>query len=252
MPNTERLNVSREVLSDFLPDPRTVREFEKMVNTINSTVNTTETIDNAVATVNAVSSRLDDIFALLDRSPSPLALSDILVLQERLDALEMLPPPLQLIAPRFGMFYDTTSQTAAAANTAYAVTFDSTMSSQGVTIVSSSQITVDRPGRFNINWAVHPNNSGGTTHNIWSWLRKNGADVAYTTVHSTLSGSHSEQQNGGRHLVELAAGEYVEIYWATDDTGVSLETDAASAFAPAGPSATVSVTNDFASQTIVA
>lgn len=190
-----------------------------------------------------LSQYLSDLTARTITAPAPI---DISPLWDAIEALQLAPPPRQPVSPRFGMFYDTTTQSAALINTAYAVTFNSTMSSYGISVASSSRVTVDRPDRYNVQWSIHPNNSGGSLKNVWSWLRKNGTDIPYTLVHSTIVALGAQSQVGGRHLIQLAAGEYVEIYWATDDTGITLAPDAASAFYPAGPSATVSMTDSFA------
>ena len=80
---------------------------------------------------------------------------DIGVLQSGLQALALAPPPKEYRTPRYGSFYDTTTQTAAAINTAYAFTYNSTDLSQGVYIGSpTSRVYVDRPNVYNIQFSA--------------------------------------------------------------------------------------------------
>jgi len=168
---------------------------------------------------------------------------DLSALEARLDALEGAPvasPALDLA--RYGSFYSDATQTAAATNTAYAATFNATRAAMGVSVVSNSQVTVDRSGLFEFGYALHFHETTGGSHNAWAWLRVNGVDVPYTTMHFTIAGNGTEHSVGSQHLVRLAAGGYVEAMWAVDNTGIQLAPDASSAFAPAGPSASCTIT----------
>jgi hypothetical protein len=190
---------------------------------------------------------LVDLAQTAGSAPPPATQDDVAVLADQLLALQVQPPARQYNNPRYGEFYSTVAQTAAAINTAYAVTFNATFITFGASIASSSRLIVDRPGLYMVQWGVHPDNSSGTAANMWSWLRKNGTDIPYTLTHSTISGSHAQAQSSGRYLVDLCPTDYLEVYWATDNTSISLGVDAATAFYPAGASATVSITDNVSS-----
>lgn len=189
---------------------------------------------------------LDD----LQIGPDGDAVSLAAVLQSEIQSLSVAPPNTpQLIRHRYGSFFDTTTQTAAVINTAYAMTFNSTDLSQGVTLgTPTSRVYVDTINTYNIQFSAQVvNTSGGGAHRIWIWLRKNGTDVPDTTTVIRVQGSNSEAVAAWNFLLEMNQGDYFELMWAVDNTGVQLQTFAASGFYPAVPSVILTVTNNISS-----
>ena len=189
---------------------------------------------------------LDD----LQIGPDGDAVSLAAVLQSEIQSLSVAPPNTpQLIRHRYGSFFDTTTQTAAVINTAYAMTFNSTDLSQGVTLgTPTSRVYVDTINTYNIQFSAQVvNTSGGGAHRIWIWLRKNGADVPNTATVIRIQGNNSEAVAAWNFLLEMNQGDYFELMWASDNTGVQLQTFAASGFYPAIPSVILTVTNNISS-----
>ena len=189
---------------------------------------------------------LDD----LQIGPDGDAVSLAAVLQSEIQSLSVAPPNTpQLIRHRYGSFFDTTTQTAAVINTAYAMTFNSTDLSQGVTLgTPTSRVYVDTINTYNIQFSAQVvNTTGGGAHRIWIWLRKNGADVPNTATVIRIQGSNSEAVAAWNFLLEMNQGDYFELMWAADNTGVQLQTFAASGFYPAIPSVILTVTNNISS-----
>ena len=173
---------------------------------------------------------------------------DIGVLQSGLQALALAPPPKEYRTPRYGSFYDTTDQTAAAINTAYAMTFNSTDLSVGVTIGSpTSRIYVDRPNVYNIQFSAQLINTGGGAHDAWVWLRKNGTDVPNTATALRVEGNNTQDVAAWNFLLQMNAGDYFELMWEVSDTALSLQTDPATAVHPAIPSIILTVTDNVSS-----
>lgn len=147
--------------------------------------------------------------------------------------------------PRYGAFHDTTTQTAAAINTAYAMTINSTDISKGVTIGSpTSRIYVDRAGVYNIQFSAQLDNTSGGNHLAYIWLRVNGVDVADSASQVRLKGNDGELVAAWNFLAELAAGSYFELMWAVSDTAVQIIAVAAAAPIPAIPSVIITVTDN--------
>jgi hypothetical protein len=172
------------------------------------------------------------------------------VLQTEIQSLSVAPSNTpQLIRHRYGSFADTTTQTAAAVNTAYAMTFNTTELSQGVTIgTPTSRIYVDTLNTYNIQFSAQVvNTSGGGAHRIWIWLRKNGTDVPDSATVIRIQGNNSEAVAAWNFLLEMNQGDYFELMWAVDDLGVELQNFAASAFHPVIPSIILTVTNNISS-----
>lgn len=173
---------------------------------------------------------------------------DIGLLQSGLQALALTPPPKQYRVPRYGSFYDTTDQTAALANTAYGMTFDTTDLSLGVTRGSpTSRIYVDRPNIYNIQFSAEFINTTGGAHNAWIWLRKNGTDVPNSASTIRVEGNNTELVAAWNFLLQMNAGDYFELMWEVSDIALSLHADPATAIHPAIPSIILTVTDNVSS-----
>jgi len=170
-------------------------------------------------------------------------------LQNSIQALELAPVYTpQLPRLRYGSFYDTTDQTAAVINTAYAMTFNSTDISKGVYIgTPTSRVYVDTHNVYNIQFSAQFVNTAGGTHNVWVWLRKNGTDVANSATTLRLQGNNAEEVAAWNFLLDMNAGDYFELMWEVSDLAVSLLADPASAVHPAIPSIILTVTDNISS-----
>ena len=144
-----------------------------------------------------------------------------------------------LYFPR-GLFYSTTDQTAAATNTGYPVEFEVTYIESGISIVDDTEVTVSADGIYNFQVTLQTDHIGGSDSTITTWINKNGTDVPYGGQQQTVKGNsvHAVYWN---FSIDLTAGQYIEMYWATDDTNLSLDTQTATSPHPGIPSAVVAV-----------
>jgi hypothetical protein len=147
-----------------------------------------------------------------------------------------------------GAFQDSTDQTAANTTTAYAVTFNTTDFSNGVTIASNSRITVADSGIWNLQFSIQLKNTTNDGQDVDIWFRKNGTNIANSNSRfhpppRKSAGDPSHIIASLNFFVEMAANDYIEIMWRTENTGVSIEHFAASASPtrPAVPSAIVTM-----------
>ena len=144
-----------------------------------------------------------------------------------------------LYMPR-GVFYSTTDQAAVATNTGYPVEFEITYLGNGVSIVDDTRITVTADGVYNFQVTLQTDHTSGSDSVVYTWINKNGTDVPYGAQEQTVKGSsvHAVFWN---FSIDLLAGQYIEMYWATDDTNLSLNTEAPTSPHPGIPSAIVAV-----------
>lgn len=146
---------------------------------------------------------------------------------------------------RYGVFYDTTTQTAAAINTAYAVTLNTTQTSFGVyTGTPTSRIYVDRPTLYNFQFSLQLNKSSSNAKNVFIWARINGVDVANSATKVTLGGNSAASVAAWNFVLEMNAGDYFELMWSTDDTGCVIQANTSSAPVPEIPSVIMTVTDN--------
>jgi hypothetical protein len=147
-----------------------------------------------------------------------------------------------------GAFQDSTDQTAANTTTAYAVTFNTTDFSNGVTIASNSRITVADSGIWNLQFSIQFTNTTNASQDVDVWFRVNGTNVANSNSRFGFAprkgvGDPYHIIAAINYFVSLNASDYVEIMWRPTDIGVQIEQYAASASPtrPAVPSAIVTM-----------
>lgn len=133
----------------------------------------------------------------------------------------------------------TRDQTAVSANVGYAVAFDTASSwNSGITIASSTNITFAAAGVYECSMNFQFNNADTSDHSAYAWYAINGVAVS----NSGSKTSVPKVGDGGAHVFELnfqeqfTAGQYLTLYWSTDNTNVSLDYSSASAPVPAIPS----------------
>ena len=128
----------------------------------------------------------------------------------------------------YGAFQDGTDQTAANTTTAYAITFDTTDFSNGVTLSNSSRLNVSQAGIYDIQFSIQFKNTTNDTQDVDVWFRKNGTNIDKSNSRFGMpsrksSGDPSHVIAALNFFVNLATNDYIEIMWRPSDVGVSLE-----------------------------
>lgn len=146
----------------------------------------------------------------------------------------------------YGAFQSTVDQTAAVANTAYAMTFNTIDYANGVSVASSSRITVADSGIWNLQWSGQFENADSQDHDARAWLKINGTVVTGSTGFFAVPSKHGSVNGhalvGWNYFVSLNANDYVELWWETDSTQVSIQTYAASGSYPSTASLIATMT----------
>ena len=136
----------------------------------------------------------------------------------------------------------TTNQTAAAINTAYALTYTSSIA-EGVTNgTPASRIVFAEAGQYMISFSAQIASTSGSTVNFWFWPRINGTDVTGSTMKNALHQNNSVLVVSRSAIFDVSAGDYLEAMWAVDSTSGFLDATTATAFAPAAPASTIAIT----------
>jgi hypothetical protein len=136
----------------------------------------------------------------------------------------------------------TTDQTAASANTAYALTYTSSIA-EGVTNgTPASRIVFAEAGQYMISFSAQIASTSGSTVNFWFWPRINGTDVTGSTMKNALHQNNSVLVVSRSAIFDVNAGDYLEAMWAVDSTSGFLDATTATAFAPAAPASTIAIT----------
>lgn len=155
------------------------------------------------------------------------------------------------VVSKFGVFSDTTTQTAAAAYTPQAVTFDTTDASDGFSRGSpTSRIVAARKGHFNFQYSLQISSGSASNKKIWIWPRLNGVDVANSGGEISVSGADTFLVPSWNWVLFLNPNDYFQLMFAIEDTNIQIFAAAAATGAngtvnfarPAVPSAILTVT----------
>jgi hypothetical protein len=142
----------------------------------------------------------------------------------------------------YGEFTKTTDQTPAAINTAYALTFDNTEIANGVAIgTPASRIVAPESGLYQFDVTIQVTSGNTSAKNVWLWFRKNGTDVANSARIVTININNGYVPVSLAEFFSLAASDYIEIMFAADNTNVTIDNVASTAFAPAAPAIVLAV-----------
>ena len=154
----------------------------------------------------------------------------------------------------YGAFQSTVDQTATA-NTATVMTFNTTDFANGVAIDSNSKLRVSQAGIYNLQFSVQFDNADTQEHDVTIWLRQDaagaGVDISGSAglvgVPSSHGGLNGHIIIGWNYFLKLNADEFVEIWWSTPSTQVTIQAYAAGT-SPTRPStASVVATLSFVS-----
>jgi len=272
-----KLGLTRDQLASFLKDPEQIKQFERLFTAVDQTVTVilpaidTDTGISDAATYE-LASQVQTSTQVLSESISILQSQDQAIyaaltdLAQRVDGVESRGneqilgsmqamrndiDALSIISAiqnspkrrRTGNFYDTTTQTAVAINTAYALTFNTTDISDGVYIgTPTSRVYVDTEATYNFQFSIQLDNTSGGNHLAFVWYRINGSDVANSASQVRLKGTDGELVASWNFIVKLKANDYFELMWSVTDTAVQVVAQAAAAPVPAIPSVILSVT----------
>ena len=145
----------------------------------------------------------------------------------------------------YGLFISSSNQLNGGSTSANLVTFDaSPVLNNGVSVVSSSQITFANAGQYAIIAELAITNSTGSNPTFYTWMAQNGTNLASTTQDQQfLGGANNTQMTTCTWIINANAGDYAQIYWSCSATTVSLVAQGAltTPTRPASPSAIVSV-----------
>lgn len=131
--------------------------------------------------------------------------------------------------------------TAAAADTAYALTFTDNGSERISRGTPTSRIVFSEAGEYILSFSAQIASSSASTVNFYFWPKKNGTNVEKQTMVAALHQNNATTIITRTAVLTLAANDYIEAFWAVDDTSGFLDASAATSFSPAAPAATITI-----------
>jgi hypothetical protein len=142
-----------------------------------------------------------------------------------------------------GLFFNTADQTLAAVNTGYPITFNQTYLNNFVALqtASTSKIEVAVAGVYNFQLSAQLKSTSASAKDVQIWIKRGTTTIGYSGHRYTVEGSDNHMNVNWIFDIDLAVGEYIEMYWGADDTNVTMEAIPASAPYPAVASAVMAV-----------
>lgn len=166
------------------------------------------------------------------------------VLTSQGNAIQWKPVSSGIAAPNYGSFLNTGTQIIGTVNVPQPVELDTVVAANGFTLGGTSQITATNAGTYNLQFSIQLVVTTGGGGNVEIWLAKNGNPVPNSNTRFAVKNVNEAEFAALNYVESLAAGEYLELIWVTDDVHIQLFSYAAGANfagAPAIPSAIVTV-----------
>ena len=144
----------------------------------------------------------------------------------------------------YGAFSDTTSQNIAVANTPYVITMNTTDLVDGIyrDLTHTSRIYCPASGIYNFQFSAQVTSTSASSKQVYFWINKNGTDIDYSSRVFTVSGSSASLAVNWNFNIDLNAGQYVAIMWASDSTNVQLSVSTPGSPIPISSSAVMACT----------
>jgi len=127
----------------------------------------------------------------------------------------------------YGAFQDNNDQSITSTTTAYPMTFATTDYAEGVTVTSSSRLTVEYSGLYNLQFSSQFSNTDSQLQDVDIWFRKNGVNIPASNSKFSINERHGSTDGGLiaalNFFVPLEKNEYIEIVWRASNISVSMQ-----------------------------
>jgi hypothetical protein len=149
------------------------------------------------------------------------------------------------LIPKYGSFYDTTDQTSSAAGKG--MTLNQTLVASGVSIdsVDPSKLNFTTAGVYNIQFSAQMFKTTTGNQQADIWLKVGGVNVPWSDTAIDLVANRSSKTGAfvaaWNFMVNVAAGQSVQIFWSSSDPSMTIESVDATNGIPAIPGLIVTV-----------
>jgi hypothetical protein len=142
------------------------------------------------------------------------------------------------------LFFDILDQPLGVVNTAQAVRFREPYLTNGFEINggSNTEITALYSGVYNFQFTAQLRSGSGSSKLVFLWIARNGTDIGYSAREYSISGSGKELEISWSFIIDLQAGDYIELEWTGNDIDLSLDAIAPTSPHPGISSAVVAIT----------
>lgn len=136
----------------------------------------------------------------------------------------------------------TADQVPAVINTPYPLTYTPVTATGIANGTPASRLVFDEAGKYIISFSAQIASTAASTVSFWFWPRINGVDSVGSAMKMSLHQNNAVLIVSRTAFFEVAAGDYLEAFWATNSLLGFLDSNVATAFAPAAPASTITIT----------
>lgn len=134
---------------------------------------------------------------------------------------------IRALSSAFGGFSDNTDQTGSI-SAGTAITMNTVDVADGVTLVSGSRITVPGNGKYVLQFSIQFKNTSNFQEEATVWLKVDGLDLVNSATQYTIPARKNATVFGYgvaslTFLLDLNAGDFVEVYWLPSNAAVTIE-----------------------------
>jgi hypothetical protein len=143
----------------------------------------------------------------------------------------------------YGSWYDTQNQIVNTVSVGEPVKVRTPDITNGFSVASNSRITASNTGIYNLafSFQFHNEGGGGNGQTVEIWLTKNGLPVPHSNTRIAVNTNSPYVVAAWNFFQQINAGQYVELYWATDNKNIVMKTNTGTMGGPSIPSAIITV-----------
>lgn len=147
-----------------------------------------------------------------------------------------------VLADGYAVLNQDANVTAAAVDTAYEVALD-VVEADGITLTGSplTDITFVEGGLYSLAFSAQISSTSASQVDFRFWPRINGTDAPGSTIVASLHNNGATNVVSRTVIFSVDAGDVLNVMWAVSSTSGYLHAHAATAYAPASPSVTLSI-----------
>lgn len=147
-----------------------------------------------------------------------------------------------VLADGYSVLNQDADVTAAAADTAYEIALD-LVEADGITLTGSplTDITFAEGGLYSLAFSAQISSTSASQVDFRFWPRINGVDATGGTIVASLHNNGATTVVSRTVIFSVNAADVLNVMWAVSNTNGYLHAHAATAYAPAAPSVTLSI-----------
>ena len=127
------------------------------------------------------------------------------------------------------LYFSTQDQTAAAINTAYDITYNNVYFENELTLTNNKEIYALRNGIYNFQLSAQLLSTNSSAKTLQIWINRDGTDIGYSSHAYTVAANNEYTEVNWNFNIDVDAGSYIKIRWATTDVGLRFDAVAPSA-----------------------